>query len=517
MVARLYGQTRRQARANTSVVLDQLGLADAADRPVSTYSGGMRRRLDLGASLVGAPRLLLLDEPTTGLDPRSRNELWDAIRGMVAAGTDVLLTTQYLDEADQLAQRIVIVDKGRVIADGTPDELKSRAGRDVVEIRVRSVGDLAVVAEALGRLGSEAPRTDAGTGRVTIPVDGGRAVIADAVRALDALAVEVDDIGLRRPTLDEVFLTLTGSPIADDDPVPVHRHRPDHHRRAVRRSGRLRSTPMTIVTFDAGQITPAARPAGAFTAAAAVAGRSVRKFVRTPQLLVISTITGAMFLLIFRYVFGGAIDAGPVSYVTFMVPGYIVTSVLFTGSNASSSVAQDMEEGFTDRLKSLPVSRTAVLAGRVVAETALLALGLAATAAIGVAVGFRPQGTIVEALAAFGLTLVFGFAFMWVFVWLGLVAGNVQAAQGMSLLIFPLSFVSSAMVPVDSMPGWLQPVAENQPITVMTNAVRSLALGDPSLAGLGASTSHYVTLALVWAAGMVAVFAPLAVQRYRRS
>jgi ABC-2 type transport system ATP-binding protein len=211
MVARLYGQTRRQARGNTAVVLDQLGLTDAADRPVSTYSGGMRRRLDLGASLVGAPRLLVLDEPTTGLDPRSRNELWDAIRAMVAAGTDVLLTTQYLDEADQLAQRIVIVDKGRVIADGTPGELKSRAGRDVVEIRVHRPADLDVVAGSLGRLGAEAPRVDAGANRVTIPVDGGRAVIAEAVRALDALAVEVDDIGLRRPTLDEVFLTLTGS------------------------------------------------------------------------------------------------------------------------------------------------------------------------------------------------------------------------------------------------------------------------------------------------------------------
>src|SRR5215510_3456358 len=153
MVARLYGQTRRQARATAAVVLDQLGLTEAADRPVSTCSGGMRRRLDLGASLVGAPRLLLLDEPTTGLDPRSRNELWDAIRSMVAAGTDVLLTTQYLDEADQLAQRVVIVDKGRVIADGTPGELKSRAGRDVVEIRVHRPEDLSVVAGSLGRIG----------------------------------------------------------------------------------------------------------------------------------------------------------------------------------------------------------------------------------------------------------------------------------------------------------------------------------------------------------------------------
>ena len=227
MVARLYGQTRRQAKANAAVVLDQLGLTEAADRPVGTYSGGMRRRLDLGASLVGAPRVLLLDEPTTGLDPRSRNELWEAIRSMVRAGTDVLLTTQYLDEADQLAQRVVIVDKGRVIADGTPGELKSRAGRDVVEIRVHRPEHLAVVAESLGRIGVEAPRVDAGTHRVTIPVSGGRAVVAEAIRALDALAVEVDDIGLRRPTLDEVFLTLTGSPIdggagsdtATDDPT----------------------------------------------------------------------------------------------------------------------------------------------------------------------------------------------------------------------------------------------------------------------------------------------------------
>jgi ABC-2 type transport system permease protein len=273
---------------------------------------------------------------------------------------------------------------------------------------------------------------------------------------------------------------------------------------------------MTAVTFDAGRITPATRPAGAITAATTVAARSIRKFVRTPQLLVISTITGAMFLLIFRYVFGGAIETGAVEYVSFMVPGYIVTSVLFTGSNASSSVAQDLEEGFTDRLRSLPVSRTAVLAGRVGAESALLALGLAATTAIGFAVGFRPLGSTAEALAAFGLVVAFGFAFMWLFVFVGLVAGNVQAAQGMSLLIFPLSFVSSAMVPVDSMPGWLQPVAEHQPITVMTNAVRSLALGDPSLAGLSGTTAHYVTVSLLWAVGLVAVFAPLAVAKFRQ-
>ncbi|HET6772237.1 MAG TPA: ATP-binding cassette domain-containing protein [Acidimicrobiales bacterium] len=217
MVARLFGHSRRRAAANATTVLAQLGLTDAADRLVRTYSGGMRRRLDLGASLVGAPRLLLLDEPTTGLDPRSRNELWAAIRRLVAAGTDVLLTTQYLDEADQLAHRVVIVDKGRVIADGTPGELKSRAGRDVIEVRAHQSSDLPALAGALAAVGVEGPRVHAGTSRVTVPVDGGRAVIAAAVRAVDALGVEVDDIGLRRPTLDEVFLALTGEPIEPID------------------------------------------------------------------------------------------------------------------------------------------------------------------------------------------------------------------------------------------------------------------------------------------------------------
>jgi ABC-2 type transport system ATP-binding protein len=220
MVGRLFGLSRRTARANAKAVLAQLGLTDTADRLVRTYSGGMRRRLDLGASLVGAPRLLLLDEPTTGLDPRSRNELWDAIRSLVAGGTDVLLTTQYLDEADHLADQIMIVDHGRAIAQGTPAELKTLAGRDVVEVHARTATDLPRLAGALAALGDEEPRVDAAARRVTVPVVTGRAAIAHAVHAVDAIDAEIDDIGLRRPTLDEVFLTLTGQPIADPERDP---------------------------------------------------------------------------------------------------------------------------------------------------------------------------------------------------------------------------------------------------------------------------------------------------------
>jgi ABC-2 type transport system ATP-binding protein len=211
MVGRLFGLDRRRARAAAAAVLDQLQLTEDADRLVRAYSGGMRRRLDLGASLVGAPRLLLLDEPTTGLDPGSRVQLWDAIRQLVAAGTDVLLTTQYLDEADRLAADIVIIDHGRVIAAGTPSELKTRAGDDVIEVHVRNAAALPEVAAVLATVGRD-PRTDLAMHRASVAVEDGTSRLMEAVRALDRVGVAVEDISLRRPTLDEVFLTLTGKP-----------------------------------------------------------------------------------------------------------------------------------------------------------------------------------------------------------------------------------------------------------------------------------------------------------------
>jgi ABC-2 type transport system ATP-binding protein len=209
MVARLFGQTRREAKANAATVLEKLGLTDAGGRLARTYSGGMRRRLDLGASLVGAPRLLLLDEPTTGLDPRSRIELWSAIRGLVEAGTDVLLTTQYLDEADHLAHHIVIVDHGRAVAAGTPAELKRRIGGDVVEVRVRHGADLAGVAQLLGRLDHGAAEIDEPTRRVSVRVASGSNGLMVAVQSVKDAGVEVEDIAMRQPNLDEVFLALT--------------------------------------------------------------------------------------------------------------------------------------------------------------------------------------------------------------------------------------------------------------------------------------------------------------------
>ena len=210
MFGRLYQMPRATARARADELLEQFSLSDAADRVAKTYSGGMRRRLDLASALIGHPRLLFLDEPTTGLDPRSRLGMWEVIRGLVREGATLLLTTQYLEEADELADTIAVVDQGRIIARGTADALKSEVGGERIEVVVHDPQMLAPTADLL-RLEAVGPlEVDEHTRRVTVPSVGGATHLVEVVRRLADAGVEVDDIGLRRPTLDDVFLSLTG-------------------------------------------------------------------------------------------------------------------------------------------------------------------------------------------------------------------------------------------------------------------------------------------------------------------
>jgi ABC transporter DrrB family efflux protein len=260
-----------------------------------------------------------------------------------------------------------------------------------------------------------------------------------------------------------------------------------------------------------------AHAAGLRASTLGIAKRGLLKYLRTPQLVVLGTIQGAMFLLIFRYVFGGAIGAdGGLDYVDFLVPGFIATGVLFSGIGTATALAEDLEQGFVDRLRSLPIPRSAVLAARALADTAIFAWSTAFTAAIAFAVGFRLHGSAVDGIAAFGLVMAFGFAFEWLFITLGLFAGNAQAAQGMGMIVFPFAFISSAYVPVDSMPGWLQLFAEHQPLTYMVDAVRALTLGPDADALLGHPASYFVARALLWTLAIVAVALPVAVVKYRR-
>ncbi len=210
MFGRLYQLPKTEARKRASDLLEEFDLASAADRPAKTYSGGMRRRLDLASALIGQPRVLFLDEPTTGLDPRSRMRMWDIIRESVRGGMTVLLTTQYLEEADELADSIAVVDAGKIIARGTADELKSQIGGERIEVVVRYPADLTRANELLTRYGDDECTVDRHTRRLTIPAHGGAERLVQVVRDLDEASIAIDDIGLRRPTLDDVFLTLTG-------------------------------------------------------------------------------------------------------------------------------------------------------------------------------------------------------------------------------------------------------------------------------------------------------------------
>lgn len=210
MFGRLYHLTKQQAKARAIELLKQFDLEDAADRVLKNYSGGMRRRLDLAASLIMKPQVLFLDEPTTGLDPRSRFMMWEVIRELVAGGTTVMLTTQYLEEADQLADYIFVIDHGHIIAQGTANELKNQVGGDVLELHMTNHFDAERAATAVRQFGSEPPHADSNSGIITMPISGGASVLVNVVRQLDSVDLKVNDVMLRRPSLDDVFMKLTG-------------------------------------------------------------------------------------------------------------------------------------------------------------------------------------------------------------------------------------------------------------------------------------------------------------------
>jgi ABC-2 type transport system permease protein len=270
------------------------------------------------------------------------------------------------------------------------------------------------------------------------------------------------------------------------------------------------------------RIAPSASPyAGASfaTATAQTARRTLLQFARTPQLLVMPPILAGFFLLIFRYIFGGAIDTGgSVRYVDFLVPGFLAQTVLWNGMNIPAGVAEDSTSGVYDRLRSLPIPRAAVMAGRALADTALNGWGLAVTALLGFAVGFRTHADLAAVIVAFAVIVAVIFAFSWLFISLGLSAGNAQSAQAMSsLIVVALTFVSGAFVPIKSMPGWMQAFAANQPVTVVINAVRGLMLGGTDSAGTGHTTTYWVLLSLAWCAAILAVFGTVTVTRFGRT
>ena len=503
MFGRLFDLSRGEARRRATELLERFELADAADRPARTYSGGMRRRLDLASSLLTRPRILFLDEPTTGLDPRSRNEIWAIVRELVRDGTTIMLTTQYLEEADELADRIAVIDHGRVIAQGTGNELKDRVGGQILEVELTSAARRDEAQAVLAGVGCGEPEPGGRPDELTLPAPrDGLELIEDAAAALRHAGIGVSDLGLRRPTLDDVFLQLTGAPPSEDGAGPDGTAPPPA---ATPTSGRPRVLPQLHLPK------PAALRS-ALTDARVVTGRNLRHFVRQPQLLIFSTIQPIMFVLLFAYVFGGAVQGSlppGVEYIDFLLPGIFVQSVSFRATQTAVGLSEDLERGVIDRFRSMPMARSAVLIGRTTADVVRNVLIVLLMTAVGYLIGFQFHAGFLNAVACVAVVTAFGLALSWIFAFVALTVRGSEAAQSAGfVVIFPLVFASSVFVPVSTMPDWLQTVAEVSPVTLTTNTARAYALEG----GVPESLPE----AAAWIIGLLAIFIPLCVWRYRR-
>ncbi len=508
MVGRLYGEPRRQAKARARELLERFGLNEAAGRPTKTYSGGMRRRLDLAAALVARPPVLFLDEPTTGLDPRSRLGLWEAIESRVAQGTTVLLTTQYLDEADRLADRIAVIDAGTLIAQGTSDELKDQIGGERLEVRLERRRHR----RARGR--GEGARAD---------LIRGADCRGDARQAQRARAKRRDRRGGAPPGRRGGGHRRHRAAPADAGRGVPRPHRPcggglrrgrlgrGRSRRGVaggrRQGGRPRRRSGLRARRGARSGAGGRHVRRAITDTLIIAERNLVRLPRAPELFVAFTIQPIMFVLLFRYVFGGAIVTPGYSYVDFLVPGIIVQNIAFGGFVTAIGLNEDVRKGLIDRFRSLPMARSAVLAGRTAADIATNLLSMVVLLVTGVIIGFSFHTSVLDAIAGIGLLLCFGYSFSWFFAWLGLLVKSSEAANSVGFIaVFPLTFISSAFVPVKSMPTVLREFANVNPFTIVVDAMRHLWLGAPA--------HSYVWGAVVWTCVIIAVFAPLAVRRY---
>jgi ABC transporter DrrB family efflux protein len=489
------GEYRRRAQD----VLDRFELADVADRQVKTYSGGMRRRLDIGASLIARPAVLFLDEPTTGLDPRTRNDVWRYVEELVSVGTTVLLTTQYMEEAEHLADSIVVLDKGSVIAAGTAEQLKAQVGGAMLEARVSNPADLDRAAALLKAFDGAAVRVDADERLISVPTSGGTRFLVAAGRQFEDEAIALDDLGIRRPSLDEVFLSLTGKAAEDPPPVATAPASAKPPTAAPVRVARPKvATPHGMTPLLAARDT------------AGIAKRNLLRVLRTPQMLIIGAAQPALMLVLFRYVLGGAIRIPQGSYVNFVVPAVFVEAALIGGMTTAIGLAQDLKSGIINRFRSLPMARSAVLAGRTLADLSRSFVSLAIMVVLGLLVGFRFHSTVLAVIAGMALIIAFGYAFSWLFAAIGLATKDPETAQVASILpFFVLLFASNAVVPVATMPSWLQGFSRHQPLSVTVTALRALFEGGPA--------AHYVWQSLAWSAGISVVFFAVALRLYRSS
>ncbi len=510
MIGRLLDLPRKQAKARADELLERFSLTEAAKRACMEYSGGMRR-FDLAASMIGSPAVLYLDEPTTGLDPRTRNEVWDEVQRMVAEGATVLLTTQYMEEAEQLAKELTVIDRGRIIARGGVDELKAKVGGRTLQIRPSDPAELAAMAQAIREAGLDGIARRAGRPRR------GAAVRADPQRR----ATDRRHRPAGRPR-------LLPRPCLHR-PAQPRRGVPRDHRRQGRpplRPGspggrRMSTTTLTPAPAGSADTTPA-RPVAEegriglranLRHIGALARRNLLQIKKDPESMFDVLLMPIIFTLLFVYVFGGSVGGSlggnRQDYLNYLVPGLMAMMGMNIAMAVGTGVNDDFRKGVMDRFRTMPIARSSVLIAKIVVELGRMMVAIVILLAMGFALGMTLGTSVLGLLGAVALSAVFGAAIMWIFIVLGLAMKTAQAVQGMGMLVLmPLQFGSSIFAPPTTMPGWLQTFTDYNPLSNLADAVRGLMMGGP------VADSVWVTLA--WAAAITLVMAPLAVSKFRK-
>jgi ABC-2 type transport system ATP-binding protein len=475
LIARLMGYKSSEARQRASQLLTAFDLSEASNRLVKKYSGGMRRRLDIAASIVKITEIIFLDEPTTGLDPRSRNSLWNVIRNLARKGSTILLTTQYLDEAEQLADKITVIDHGKVISEGTTNELKASVGNNLLHVHLdglnaeRYESVLANMEKIAGKFTHEQKK-------LSFPVTGQKHAI-QILEKLDQNEVPVAAFNLSRPDLNEVFLSLTGKPGREDN------------------SDSMEKTEESVAEISANEILDHSLPekyTGFLGNKFMFGWRNLIKIKHIPEQFVDALITPVMFTFMFTYIFGGALAGSVTNYLQFLIPGILVQTLTFNSMYAGININNDISKGIFDRFRSMPIWLPAPLSGIFIGDFIRHLVSGTLVFVFGIILGFRPDAGIGSIAVSFAIMVFFALSLSWFFIIMGLTMRSVSAVMSFGwIILMPLVFMSNIFADPATMPGWLQSFISWNPLAWQVDAVRGLLSGNSSwpviLKAIGAS------------------------------
>jgi ABC-2 type transport system ATP-binding protein len=495
LFARLLRYPTIEAKDRANELLLAFDLKESGNRLVKTYSGGMRRRLDIAASIVRVSEILFLDEPTTGLDPRSRNNLWTVIRSLAQKGTTILLTTQYLEEAEQLADKITVIDEGKVISEGTSDELKASIGNNMLHVHLNGV-DPVLLDTVLGNMTGVVAQVEKDQKKITFPVSGQKQAIS-ILGELQNNNIEITAFNLSRPDLNEVFLSLTGRGKENHDGQELN-------------SDEASEVPLTALPLmQVLEHTTPNRRSGLLGNKFMFGWRNLIKIKHIPEQFMDVLITPIMFTFTFTFLFGGALAGSTQAYLQFFIPGILVQTFTFNAMYAGININNDLSKGIFDRFRSMPIWLPAPLSGIFIGDFFRHIISGSLVLVFGFILGFRTEAGIPALAFSFLIMIFFAMSVSWVFIIMGLTMRSASAVMSFGwLILMPLVFMSNIFTDPVTMPKWLQTFISYNPLAWQVDAVRGLLSGTASgkaiFAALGASV------------GISAVLFPITIWIYKK-